>query len=224
MNLNLFTLSNLCVTSKYLGIYQRMIEKRLSSPFIGASESHHILPKSMGGSDDITNLVDLSPREHYMAHLILSKIVVEQFRTQMVRAIVLMSGKDPRNCSSKLYEKLRLEYRQRISGENSPNFGKVGPNKGRKLSEETKRKMSESRKGRPGVNKGKKFSEETRRKMSEARKGKPTWVKGKKFSAEHKANISSGLTGKTIPEEVRQKMSDSHKEFHRKKNESPATP
>lgn len=49
-------------------------------------------------------------------------------------------------------------------------------------SEETKRKISESCKGKPAPNKGKKLgpmSEETKKKMSEAHKGKIPWNKGK---------------------------------------------
>ena len=34
-------------------------------------EQHHILPKSIGGSDEESNLVMLTAREHYIAHLLL---------------------------------------------------------------------------------------------------------------------------------------------------------
>ena len=34
-------------------------------------ESHHITPKSLGGSDDSFNLVLLTAKEHYIAHLLL---------------------------------------------------------------------------------------------------------------------------------------------------------
>lgn len=47
-----------------------------------------------------------------------------------------------------------------------------GKNKGRQHSEEAKRNMSAGQKGKPGPNKGKKFSEETKRKLSEVKKGK----------------------------------------------------
>jgi group I intron endonuclease len=43
--------------------------------------------------------------------------------------------------------------------------------KGHLVTEETRRKLSESHKGKPSNNKGKKASEETRRKLSEAHKG-----------------------------------------------------
>ena len=37
------------------------------------TESHHITPRSMGGTDEASNLVDLTVREHYVAHKLLWK-------------------------------------------------------------------------------------------------------------------------------------------------------
>jgi hypothetical protein len=37
-------------------------------------ETHHIIPKSLGGSDDGDNLVNLTYREHFLVHWILTKI------------------------------------------------------------------------------------------------------------------------------------------------------
>ena len=45
----------------------------------------------------------------------------------------------------------------------------------RHISEETRKKMSEARKGKEPWNKGKKLSKEYKKKLSEAHKGKPTW-------------------------------------------------
>ena len=74
-------------------------------------------------------------------------------------------------------------------------------NKGKRRSEETKKKISE-------VRKGKKHSDETRRKMSESHKGKPKSEearrkisesqKGKPKSEEHKKKMSESLKGKNI--------------------------
>ena len=61
-------------------------------------------------------------------------------------------------------------------------------------------------KGRPGPNKGKKFSEETRRKMAEAKKGKPSNKKGKKLSEETKKKLSESHKGKPKSDETRRKM------------------
>lgn len=38
------------------------------------TEKHHIIPRSMGGKDTKENLVVLTAREHYIAHLLLTKI------------------------------------------------------------------------------------------------------------------------------------------------------
>ena len=71
---------------------------------------------------------------------------------------------------------------------------------GRKLPEETKRKMSISAKGRI-------FSEEHKRKML----GRVPWNKGKKYSEEHKRNISLRQIGRKMSEETRRKISKSNK-------------
>lgn len=38
------------------------------------THQHHIIPRCMGGTDDKNNLVELSLREHYLAHKLLKKI------------------------------------------------------------------------------------------------------------------------------------------------------
>ena len=64
--------------------------------------------------------------------------------------------------------------------------GKTSWNKGVPHTEETRRKMSEAKKGKTR----KPFSEETRRKMSEAHKGKI-------FTEEHKQKMSKNSTGRS---------------------------
>ena len=84
-----------------------------------------------------------------------------------------------------------------------------------KLSEETKKKISEALKGKPKseehkrkmseINKGKHHSEESNRKRSETMKGKN---KGKVFTEEHKRKISEARKGKHLTEETRRKISE----------------
>ena len=45
-------------------------------------------------------------------------------------------------------------------------------------------------------NKGKHHSEETRRKISESMKGRSTWIKGKTISEEYRKKISESMKGK----------------------------
>lgn len=63
-----------------------------------------------------------------------------------------------------------------------------GKNKGKVLSEESKKKIS-------GTLKGRTVSEETRKKMSEVRKGKPSPNKGKKMSEDQKKKMSEAHKG-----------------------------
>lgn len=65
--------------------------------------------------------------------------------------------------------------------------------KGYKLSIEHKIKISNSNLGRKGVNLGKKFSEEHKKKISDAQKGEKNHRYGKKNDTEHKEKISKSL-------------------------------
>ena len=91
------------------------------------------------------------------------------------------------------------EYRRRGKAEyNIADGGQGGsPNKGKHMSEEQKRKISEALK-RKSPNKGKhwKCSEETKNKISEANKGKIAWNKGKQMSDEQKKKLSESHKGK----------------------------
>lgn len=73
----------------YFKIYQNLINKRLNNPISG--ETHHIIPKCVGGTDDACNLVKLSKREHRFAHLLLPKIYPRSVGLKV--AANLFSGK-----------------------------------------------------------------------------------------------------------------------------------
>jgi len=161
-------------------------------------ESHHIIPKSMGGADDDLNLVYLTAKEHFLAHLLLTKITRGEDKKNMVYAWNMMSNFDTRygkkHITSRLYSVLREEHAAMASeankGENHPFYGKTH-------SEESKRKIGEAKKGIT-------LSDETKRKMSEAHKGKT-------LSEEHKRKLSEVQKGKTHSEETKRKMSEAHK-------------
>jgi hypothetical protein len=100
----------------YQNIYESLITKRQNTPATGYTERHHILPKSMGGSDDPSNLVVLTGREHWVAHLLLYKI---HRNSQTVHACNMMAMRCeergiPYIKSSRLYEIIRIEHSKRI--------------------------------------------------------------------------------------------------------------
>ena len=73
--------------------------------------------------------------------------------------------------------------------------GKVPPNKGIPMSEEQKKKLSDSLKGRTPHNKGIPMSEEQKKKLSEINKGKVPPNKGKHHTEESKKKMSESHKG-----------------------------
>lgn len=69
-------------------------------------------------------------------------------------------------------------------------------NLGRKHSDETRKKLSESRKGERHNNYGKQMPDSTKQKISTANKGRPGSMKGKRFTDEHKQRIGDANRGK----------------------------
>lgn len=78
--------------------------------------------------------------------------------------------------------------------------------KGQRLSPST-----EFKKGHTTWIKGLKHSEETKRKMSVSRKGMPSYWKGKKRSLEHRKKLSEAHKGYVMPESQKKKISLAHK-------------
>jgi hypothetical protein len=50
-------------------------------------EKHHVIPRSLGGVDSKENLVRLTAREHFVCHLLLTKMVAGPAQYQMLSAV-----------------------------------------------------------------------------------------------------------------------------------------
>lgn len=74
-------------------------------------ETHHIIPRSMGGDNSSDNLVDLTAREHFVCHKLLVRMTQGESRGKMAFALVLMSGKR----GSKIYSSTRKLLAERVS-------------------------------------------------------------------------------------------------------------
>lgn len=143
-------------------------------------ERHHIIPKCLGGSNDESNLVYLTAKEHYLCHRLLVEIHPGDYRLkfaiwQMLHQTKLHKRYIP---SGKIYERIKNEYA----------VSRLGVPK----STETKLRMSRSATGRI-------MSEETKRKLSIINTGK-------KLSAETIAKMSNTLRGMKKSEETRRRM------------------
>ena len=93
----------------YKKLIDRAKTRNLDSEFI---ERHHIIPRCLGGSDSLDNLVALTPAEHYVAHQLLVKIYPDN--DLLVYACRMMcSGINGR--SNKQYAWLRERFISAIS-------------------------------------------------------------------------------------------------------------
>jgi len=98
----------------YQSHYNRLIGRARMRSLSGYGEKHHILPRCMGGDDSDGNLVTLTAREHFIAHLLLVKIYGNDFRLIKAAAMMCM-GQDQRKMNNKLYGKFRELWRAAMS-------------------------------------------------------------------------------------------------------------
>ena len=91
----------------YQRIYNQLMERGKHRALDCYSEWHHILPRSLGGGDENSNLVELTYREHFLAHWLLTKIYNEgRGRRAMIYAFQCMGtmGVGDRMIASWQYE------------------------------------------------------------------------------------------------------------------------
>ena len=144
------------------------------------TERHHIIPKSLGGSNSQENLVRLTAKEHYLCHILLTKMVVGLDRNKMAHAAWRMictanRHQDRHKANSRTYAMVRALYIEQVTG--------------RIMSDSTKEKLRQA-------NLGKKASAEAKAKMSKSRTGKT-------LSAETRAKMSTGMQGKNAGKQSR---------------------
>ena len=118
--------------SKYAKWYFQIIETRKYNPPTEYCEKHHIIPRSLGGSNAEENLVKLTAREHFVVHLLLTKMFPSDINktAKMVRAWCWMAwnksdGREYK-INSRLFEKLRVQFRNVVSLSQSINNSQQG--------------------------------------------------------------------------------------------------
>lgn len=96
--------------------------------YVGYYETHHIKPKSLGGSNDKTNLVLLTAREHFICHALLVRFLTGNEKYKMKWAFFRLcscSGKNNPNhigyVNSRLYENFKKDFQK---GNNNSQYGK----------------------------------------------------------------------------------------------------
>lgn len=134
--------------NKYQKWYNSLIEKaqfrnwskKTAEEYV---ECHHIIPKSLGGTNDKSNLVFLTAREHCISHLFLCRFGDFNRRSKMLYAIERFVHSNKQKINSHLYSKLKFQINENRKQQMLNNKHLLG----HKHSEETKLKMSLSRLG-----------------------------------------------------------------------------
>lgn len=172
---------------KYSIWYNSIISRRRANPIPQEeySETHHIHPRSLGGSDDRSNLVQLDAREHFICHWLLVKMTVGNDRVKMIYALNGMKRTNSHQhryetkITARVYAKIREEFAKVHSEYMS---GREAWNKGRKEDRpEVLAKIKEGCAKRPAPSpesiaaaaekrRGQKRSEDTKKKQSESAK------------------------------------------------------
>jgi hypothetical protein len=142
------------IKNKYTTYYFRIVGNAVNRVVEGYTEEHHIIPQSMGGSDSTDNLVRLTGHEHFVCHLLLTKMLDGPLKHKAVKAAKMMAtvvgpGQQRYKVTGRTYEFLKQQVVQ--------------------VSEETRKKMGVSQKKRfatsSGTFKNKTHTEDTKQKM-----------------------------------------------------------
>lgn len=159
--------------------YDRLIETRKERESIdGYTEMHHIVPRSLGGSDDAENMIALTAKEHYIAHMLLARI----HGGAMWLPIMRMSGN--MKIPSYAYEHARKRHSQYMK-ENNPSKRDDVKEKIRQINIEQGKWVGDLNPARINHPRGmldKTHSEDTKKRMSESKRHQPkagtdyTWI------------------------------------------------
>lgn len=223
--------------NKYTNWYNQIINQARTRISEGYTESHHIQPRSLGGLDDSTNLVNLTAREHFICHWLLTKMHTGESYFKMLNALRMMRAEKQgqhryeTKITSRVYESIKQEYSylqsQRVSGEKNPMWGKTHSpearaaisknNTGKKLTREQITRQVKAQTGR----KREPFSKEWLDKIKEARQGERNGMFGKTHSDQTRSKQREKAIGRTQSADTIQKKADAIRGSKREKKLCP---
>jgi len=228
--------------NKYNTWYRNITENAKHRIIDSYTEKHHIIPKSLGGTDNNDNLVDLTPREHFICHWLLTKTTSGEDYVKMIFALRMMKAENTNQkryntkITSRVYANLKEEYSKisskMVSGKNNPMYGNkfhrsedgkrgqregvLGEKNGSKQYE-ARKKISESKLGK----KRQPFSSEWRKNLSNAVKGEKNGMYGKNHTEESRKKMAEKANGRKQSAETIKKKADAIRGSKRKKKQCP---
>lgn len=120
----------------YQKVYDSIITRAKSRTLTIYSETHHIIPRCLGGLDSKENLVVLTAREHFICHWLLARIYPKN--RKLAYAFFAM-------CNQKSKNQQRYVPSSRIYEEARSNYSSLG------FSEEHKNQIAASRRGKKTI-------------------------------------------------------------------------
>ena len=121
----------------YQRIYDQIIDRAKTRQIEGYYETHHIIPKCIGGLNRKSNTVKLTAKEHFICHRLLCEIYPEHIGLKSALWFLINAARVYQkryNPSGKIYENIKKEY----SIAQSKNMI------GKKQSKETRQKKSQT--------------------------------------------------------------------------------
>lgn len=151
-----------CLDNKYTRWYIKIMLSSICRDNISDYfETHHILPKcfNLGGETDKSNLVKLTGKEHFIAHLLLSKMTNDKILNIKLNCALLRmaftNGVNRHKVSSRMYNYIRRSLSSSKKGVTGTPWtleqklklkGRTPPNKGVPMSDNQKEKLRNVRK------------------------------------------------------------------------------
>ena len=172
-------------TRWYNNIINRGLDRELPTVY---TEKHHIVPKCLGGSNFSINLVILTAKEHFICHLLLTKMVSRDNNRKVLfafRQMSYQSGNQERYINSRLFESIKKNITH---------------------SDESKKKMSDAHMGL-------KQTKETIEKRVIHLRGKESPLKGREIQTDASKELIGtavkNFINKLTPEEKKHRMLNS---------------
>lgn len=190
------------MNNHHLNRYKKFIDALKNQRIDGYFEKHHIIPRSMGGDDNASNIVCLTLRQHYIAHWMLWKAYggkmaiafdymngIKKYGYRLTGRTIKMLSEDVSKRRSERPVSLETKEKQskaklgkRLSAEHIENVRQAQI--GRKLSDEWKANVSKGKRGKSNGRLGCVVSEETKKRIGDAQRGELNHMAGRKHSLE----------------------------------------
>jgi hypothetical protein len=203
--------------NKYEKWYKNITDRGQTRITNERTESHHIVPKCLGGTDNKNNLTNVTLREHFICHWLLTKIYYGKERHQLLKALWMMKAENQNQSryktkiTSRVYATLREEYIKlqsiKVTGKGNGFYGKTHTpearekirqkNLGNKLTPEQHARLVANTKGK----KKPPITDEHRAKLSAAKRGKNNNRYGVEVSEETRKRIGDKIRGRKQTEE-----------------------